>query len=231
MSRLAYKLLSGCVPVELVQVVKENVVAYHITDGYGLQRLLKLQGKDKPVCTFTKSGSGKHLWGGPETGGSYCVKLTGKSIYQFHGDLWTDKVRGQRVINLVHLNGSIREDLKILISALRDEVFHSIKHLIPMGRWESIKALLADTYDNIVEIEDLPQLDTDVMIKAVKRILDKVDFNELLKSTNPKKDTDYNEVLLTDFKVLEVYKTDTPELEYPHETDLKMSYEEFCQIK
>ena len=223
-------LLNGSIPLELIQTPKKKVIAYHMLNNTNLLKLVKLQNKDALICTFTKSGGDKYLWEGPTTAASYCVKLEGTSLYEFHGDLWTDRIEDKRVINLVNFNNAIKEDISVLINAIRQEVFSIVKDSIPMSKWSYVQKELLDTTKHIDFKGLYIKGDLDKVMVAIKNILAKVDFNSIVKSLTVLGNTKYNEVILTNFKILKVYKTNTIELDDPYNVYFTMTYKQFCKI-
>jgi hypothetical protein len=232
MTKMIKKLLNGDIPIELIKQEKIMTV-YHMTDGLGLNYLLESEHrKDNPICAFSKSGGSKYLWEGPTAKATYLVKLKGKSLFHYHGDLWTDRVGRTRYINLINLNNSIKEDLSLLIKRLRTTVFDLIKPNIPTTRWRNIEESINDTSKSMsyITIRDIYiDFDQELILSAVKEQLDKLDFVNLLALTNPF-DVSYDEVILEDYQIVDIYSTGVIEIDYPHKSSKVITFEEYSKI-
>lgn len=217
-----------------INKIEKIKLCYHTTDLNGYKTLIKLQGKNSQISTFTRGD-----WtvaSGVDTTGGVLVELEGDSTLQIDGDAWTSLSRsGVRWWDLTEMSESGSKGYILL--SLRDRVRKEIKDLISNEfpqyfEGKNIMSLSADKITKIIE-NDFKQKDKGIFvgkgIKLVESIIASINFQEIIDIANSVgrdifgDSNDYfNEIVLHNFKIKNVYGIVRKRVNVSEEEDYKI---------
>ena len=165
--------------------------AYHLTNIRHLKDLVKIQGTKKQISVFTQGGDKlARLPSQPDI----LVKLTGTSVIDGHSDIWT----------LVDNQGRrwIDQSNRVQGNKLTFRINGILQKLIQTD--EDIGRMSSDKLTKLINNLDSKQRSElyKNYINEIERYLDSggyKDLSDYLKKISP--DLDYNELILTNFKI------------------------------
>jgi hypothetical protein len=238
----------GFIPLHsyILKELERDITAYHVTDLKGLVKLKKYENKGKNVSAFTK-GSSEISTKGVGTVGGVLVNLEGKTSIIFNKDAYTQKDRGghlwlsRKMSSDASVNKQIDnifsdKILKIVKESYKNEFeqiiidFPDDKLKVDRGHWDDWQLIYKmigrmsgkekGKYVGFYMRESKKLLGADVVMSIVSHLENLLFVNKSAKDT-------YNEVLIHQYKIVNIYHYQTekgPTLDEVKETSKSIGF-------